>query len=160
MQPAFPKRKPNRLQGYSYSESGVYFITFCTEKKAKILSTVLPPADALAPPCIVLKPYGVLTQAAIRAIPMHYAAATVEHYVIMPNHVHLLLRIDNSGGRQIAAPTVVGNLKRAVSMEIGRSIWQKGFYDHIVRDESDYRSRWEYIDANPARWLAEKDEYF
>ena len=160
MQNELLRRKPNRLQGYSYAENGVYFLTFCTTRKQKLLSTILPPTGELAPPTVLLKPYGILTETAIRAIPAHYPSATVDHFVIMPNHVHLLLRLDDSAGRQVAAPTIVGHLKRAVSMEIGRTIWQKGFYDHIIRDAYDYQTRWEYIDENPARWLMKKDEYY
>ncbi|MBR6219824.1 MAG: hypothetical protein IKQ80_04615 [Clostridia bacterium] len=87
----------------------------------------------------------------------------VDHYVVMPNHVHLLLRIETpeTGGRRIAAPTimsVVNQYKGAVSKGAGFPCWQKSFHDHIVRNEADYRRIWEYIDSNPGRW--EEDCYF
>ena len=89
-----------------------------------------------------------------------HEAVHVDHYVVMPNHVHLLLRIDDSG-RRIAAPTimsVINQYKGVVSKAVGQSLWQKSFHDHIVRDDEDYRRIWEYIDANPGKWT--EDRYF
>ena len=80
----------------------------------------------------------------------------VDHYVIMPNHVHLLLRI-TPDGRRVAAPTVssvVNQFKGAVSKAAGFSCWQKSFHDHIIRDEADFRRIWEYIDANPGKGIS------
>lgn len=76
----------------------------------------------------------------------------VDYYVIMPNHIHLLISINNHSGRMISAPTVIGQLKRYVSKECGFPIWQKGFYDHIIRDEEDYINKAEYIINNPLKW--------
>ena len=94
--------------------------------------------------------------AAITAIPQHYPAYVVEHSVIMPNHVHLLLRIRaDENGRPMVAPTistVVAQLKGAVSKQIGTNIWQKSFHDHIVRTPADFEDIWMYIDSNPYRW--------
>jgi len=60
----------------------------------------------------------------------------------------------------ISAPTVIGSMKRYASKEIGYSIWQKGFYDHIIRNEHDYTEHLQYIDQNPTKWLLGKDEYY
>ncbi len=60
----------------------------------------------------------------------------------------------------ISAPTVIGIMKRYASKEIGYSIWQKGFYDHIIRNEQDYTEHLQYIDQNPTKWLLGKDEYY
>ena len=79
----------------------------------------------------------------------------------MPNHVHLIVVVENDNGRQIAAPTlsmVIGNMKRAVSLFLGYSLWQKSFHDHIIRNDSDYLRIAEYIENNPASW--EKDCFF
>ena len=84
----------------------------------------------------------------------------VDHHVVMPNHVHMLLRITD-GGRRIAAPTimtVVNQFKGAVSKALGMSCWQKSFHDHIIRNEADYQRIWEYIEANPGKW--EEDRYY
>lgn len=94
---------------------------------------------------------------AILAIPAHYPAVTVDNYVIMPNHIHAILRITtiDEDGRLIAAPTlstVIGQTKGWVSKQIGHPIWQKSFYDHVIRNEKEYLDTWAYIDENPAKW--------
>ncbi len=99
---------------------------------------------------------------AIRDIPNYYPAVRVDKYVIMPNHVHMILALGESG-RMISAPTksvstIVGQMKRISSKLAGRPLWQKGFYDHIIRTEPDYLRLWQYIDLNPLKW--EEDEYY
>ena len=94
---------------------------------------------------------------------IYQGIVTVDNYVIMPNHVHLLLSIhsERAGGRRNAAPTissVVNQFKGSVSKAIGFSCWQKSFHDHIVRDEREYLQIWAYIDANPGKW--EEDRYY
>ena len=73
----------------------------------------------------------------------------------MPNHIHLLLRIDTDpDGREMSAPTisrVIQQMKGAVTKRIGTSIWQKLFHDHVIRNERDYLKIWEYIEGNPSR---------
>ena len=78
----------------------------------------------------------------------------------MPNHIHMIISINAFDGRMVSAPTIIGSLKRYVSKKIGNSIWQKSFYDHIIRDEEDYMLHVQYIDENPKKWLMGKDEYY
>ncbi len=167
----FPDRKPNRLKSFDYTSNGAYFITICVKDRRCILSRISVGADIIRPYQVLLTQNGHIVDKAIRAIPFHYDNVSVDHYVIMPNHVHLLLRIDKSGGRIISAPTdadigeqavsvstIIGSLKRFVSRNLGYSIWQKGFYDHIIRDDRDYQIHWQYIENNPAKWA--QDEYY
>ena len=84
----------------------------------------------------------------------------VDKYVVMPNHIHMLLRIEG-GPPRASAPTVsdaVGALKRLVNRRIGHDIWQRSFHEHVIRNEQDYREIWEYIDQNPAKWV--EDRYY
>lgn len=78
----------------------------------------------------------------------------------MPNHVHLILTITaDECGRMISAPTVsnvVGSMKRWVSKELGVSIWQKSFFDRVIRGEKDYLEIWQYIDKNPLKWVSDE----
>lgn len=80
---------------------------------------------------------------------------SVDYYVIMPDHLHLLISIHpDKDGRPMVAPTVgniVRQFKGAVTKQIGKSIWQKSFYDHIVRNGDDYNETVEYIYQNPMR---------
>ncbi len=98
----------------------------------------------------------------IQNIPIVYPGVFVEHYVVMPNHVHLLLRIGTGdGGPRAARPTVpsiIGGIKSVTTRRIGASIWQTSFYDHIVRDDNDFKVKWNYIDTNPAKWS--EDRYY
>ena len=77
-------------------------------------------------------------------------------YTIMPNHVHLLLQIKgDEDGRAMPAPTiskVVQQMKGSVTKQVGTPVWQKGFYDHVVRGEKDYLEIWNYIAGNPMKW--------
>ena len=94
-------------------------------------------------------------------IPLHYPLVYIDHYVVMPNHVHILLRIDTDCGRAMHAPTasrVIQQMKGIVTKQLGGSIWQKSFYDEIVRSEQDYLAYWNYIEGNPSKWA--EDKYF
>jgi REP element-mobilizing transposase RayT len=103
-----------------------------------------------------LTKYGKVIETAILSISKHYENVVVDKYVIMPNHVHLIIRINNVGGRMISAPTVIGQMKRWVSIKFGKSIWQKGYYDHIIRDDDDYLTKCKYIENNPEKWCEDK----
>ena len=158
-----PKRKQIRLPDYDYSSPGVYFVTVCTADRRCILSDIAVGAAISRPPEIRLTRYGEIVDLAIRNIPSVYPSVSVDHYVIMPNHVHLLLMIDASGGRPQVAPTVSRAMKQfkgAVTKRLGASIWQKGFHDHVIRSESDFAHHLQYIDENPKKWLLGKDEYY
>lgn len=158
-------RKDNRLKNYDYSQNGAYFITICVKDMECILSKISENktnnvgADTIRPR---LTKYGVIVDNAINSIESHYDTIIVDRYVIMPNHIHLMIRINNNKniGRMVSAPTVIGSLKRFVSMEIGFSIWQKSYYDHIIRNDEDYINHLQYIDENPKKWLLGKDEYY
>ncbi|MBR1763336.1 MAG: transposase [Eubacterium sp.] len=158
-------RKDNRLKNYDYSQNGAYFITICVKDMECILSKISENktnnvgADTIRPR---LTKYGVIVDNAINSIESHYDTIIVDRYVIMPNHIHLMIRINNNKniGRMVSAPTVIGSLKRFVSKEIGFSIWQKSYYDHIIRNDEDYINHLQYIDENPKKWLLGKDEYY
>ncbi|MCI7474270.1 MAG: hypothetical protein MSB10_11455 [Clostridiales bacterium] len=104
---------------------------------------------------------GLIAEQAVRQISAHYPGVTVDTYVVMPNHVHMILVLPNGGGRALRAPTVsriVRAWKETITKMLGEAIWQKSFYDHIIRDENDYLRIWNYIDTNPAKWA--EDTYY
>ncbi len=159
------RRKAIRLPEYDYSADGAYFITICTKNKARILSQVVGPISD-RPPGIVLSEAGRVAEQAIQEIPKHYSGVYVDAYVIMPNHIHLLIRIEGGSGRSMIGPTsaptlsrIIRQMKSAVTKRLGNSIWQDRFYDHIIRNEEDYSIRYQYIENNPANWLLKRDEY-
>lgn len=154
-----PIRKQNRLTEYDYSMPNAYFITICTDNRKNLFwSDVMAIIDR--PQDVPLTQYGKTVDFYIKAIPGHYPAISVDHYVIMPNHVHLLLQIHaDFDGRSMIAPTistVVRLFKGAVSKQVGSSFWQKGFYDHVIRSNADYLETWNYIEGNPGKWSEDK----
>ena len=164
------KRKPNRLSEYDYSESGYYFVTICAANKQKIFGTIVGancvrPNAGTAPvgancvcPQIKLSNIGLIVQSNIEVLDNTYPSVSVDRYVIMPNHLHLIIKIS---GRPQVAPTVsraIKQFKGSVTKQVGIPIWQRSFYDHIIRDERDYLRIAEYMENNPARW--DDDPYF
>ena len=152
---ALPVRKQNRLTEYDYCTPNAYFITVCTENR-KNLFWMDVGAIIDRPKKVPLTNLGIIVQQSIESIPKHYPEITVDHYVIMPNHIHLLLQIhSDSNGRSLIAPTistVVRLMKGTASKRAGFSIWQKGFYDHVIRNDNDYQDIWNYIEGNPGKW--------
>ena len=161
-----PQRKRLRLEAYDYSQPGYYFITVCTrERKQEVLCSIEPAVGAIInrPPRISLTPLGRIVNETIRAIPDHYPGILVDQYIIMPDHVHLILSFRNIGpdGRQIAAPTplskIIQQMKRIASKQAGVPLWQKGFYDHVIRNDVDLANVRQYIRNNPLKWIEDKD---
>lgn len=152
---ALPKRKPNRLKDFDYSMPNAYFITLCTAQRKNLFWQTVG-ASIARPKDITLTQYGKIADAAIRNIPHCYPAITLDHYVVMPNHIHLLLQIQSDEhGRPMVAPTistVIQQMKGHITKQIGHSIWQKLFHDHVIRSEQDYLKVWNYIDSNPTKW--------
>ncbi|MBQ8934962.1 MAG: transposase [Oscillospiraceae bacterium] len=138
----FPKRKPNRLPTFDYTNPGYYFITICTEQRKCILGQINP-GSTQSPAAVQLSADGEVVLAAIHAIPEHYPGVAVDHFVIMPNHVHLILALQETGQPSASVSRIVQQLKRAVSMKIGHSIWQAHFHDHVIRGDRDYKEIWD-----------------
>ncbi len=151
-----PERKPIRLRDYDYSSPGAYFITICTRGKECVLSRILV-GEGLAPPAVALTAIGRIVEEQLRLLPGRFPSLSVDRYVIMPNHIHLLLTLsgDSAGGAS-PSPTItnmVGALKSQTSRLSGMApLWQRSYYDHVIRNGDDHRQIAEYIDANPARW--------
>ena len=103
---ALPRRKPNRLPNYDYSQAGYYFITLCTKDKQPLFWQPSVGADIICPPQgIQLSSIGRVVDEAIRAIPAHYPNVALDKFVVMPNHIHLILALAEPDGRMISAPT-------------------------------------------------------
>ena len=154
-----PKRKQNRLYDYSYCTPNAYFITICTHNRRNLFWKDVGAAIG-RPQDIPLSPLGMIVQHCIEDVPHHYPAITIDNSVVMPNHVHILLQIHaDVDGRPMAAPTistVINQTKGIISKKAGFSVWQKGFYDHVIRNDNDYRDIWNYIEGNPGKWTEDK----
>ena len=154
-----PKRKTNRLTEYDYSIPNAYFITICTHDRKNLFWTDVG-AIIDRPENVPLTKLGIITRQSIKEIPEHYPMMSVDHFVIMPNHVHLLLQINaDADGRSMIAPTistVVRLMKGTVSKQARIPVWQKGFYDHVIRNDADYQEIWNYIEGNPEKWAEDR----
>ncbi len=162
-----PRRKALRLAAFDYNTPGAYFITICTHNKQKILSAIVGDDAHIVP-----KPYGEIVEKYIRNVP------EIEQYVIMPNHIHMIIRLEN-GSMWASTPTtipsnncvgdaahfvpqnnrvssIVRSMKTLTTKEIGHSIWQRSYYDHVIRNQEDYNMAAKYIEENPLRWKQDK----
>jgi len=170
-----PQRKSPRLQGYDYSQSGVYFITICTYGRLHLFGDI---HDGI----MNLNDLGRLVQIELVNLPKRWNGVDVESSVVMPNHIHAMIifvgtpflasesQIQTDAQKRV--PTlgqVVGNFKAGVTRAANQSgsipddaesgrIWQSRYHDHIIRDEQTFNRIQQYIMENPARW--EQDRFF
>ena len=157
----FPKRKLPRLPGYDYSTPGAYFVTICTHNKQKILSRIV--GAIHESPTVQLTANGQIIDYYINNLESRFGIV-VDNYVIMPNHIHLILSLDDRAIRESPLrkrsmiSNAIGYLKMNASRDMHKNgytekIWQRSFYDHIIRNDEDYKNIWQYIYGNPSKWL-------
>ncbi len=165
-------RKQNRSEYIDYSAAGAYFVTICAKDKKKLFWNMekLQPQKIAenfhnAVGAIINRPhaecpisrYGAIVEACINNISDHYNNVVVDKYVIMPDHIHMILIIlPDQSGRLIIAPTisqVVKQMKTAATKAAGIPLWQRSFFDHVIRNREDYEEVCKYIYNNPLKWL-------
>jgi REP element-mobilizing transposase RayT len=163
-----------RLKGYDYTQAGAYFITLCVQQRLCLFGEVI--AGLFVP-----NQYGALVAQAWNDLPNHYPHVSLDQFVVMPNHVHGIIVLSDVGAdlksdhRHRDADVGVGlkpaPTKRHALSEIvrafktfsarrineirqtpGTSIWQRNYYEHIIRSEADYTRIAEYVIDNPRLW--------
>lgn len=140
-------RKNPRLKDYDYSLGGYYFITICTKDKLHYFGEVLNEK-------MDLTTIGEIANKNIEILQKTYKTIKIDKYVLMPNHVHMILIIDKETNLSIS--NIIKKYKEWLTKQIGESIWQKSYYDHIIRNEKDYYRIWKYIDENVLKWSLDK----
>ncbi len=152
---SLPKRKTNRLPNYDYTTCGGYFITVCLDGRKNLLR-ILPGTEMDAPAMPPLSHYGRIVQEELEALKHIYPNVVLDKYCIMPDHIHcILLLLSQNNGLQDNTPSISRILKQfkgKVTKRIGHSIWQKSFYDRVIRNDEEYTEVWKYIDENPLKW--------
>ena len=164
-----PKRKSIRLQNYNYSGNGCYFITICTRNKAHLFGRYNvgaiheSPANHEKNRCIELNVYGKIVENAVLKLSERYNEIEIVNYIVMPNHIHLLVSINNDIDSERAIresplqrsllSKAIGYFKMNVSKGIHKhnplvDVWQRGFMDHIIRNQTDFEYHWNYIEYN------------
>ena len=148
----FTERKQNRIEKYDYSLAGAYFITICTKNREPLLSDIVGDDAHIDP-----KPCGIVLERYIRN------AREIEKYIIMPDHVHMIIRIENPGNevkniqpQSSQISNIVRSIKTLTAKEVGRPIFQRSYYDHVIRNQRDYDEIWEYIENNSKKWVMKK----
>lgn len=175
-----PVRKNNRLKGYNYSSNGAYFITVCVKNRHELLGKIAVGSDALGAPSVELSDNGKIVFKEIEETPSHYEGVQVDKFIVMPNHIHMIIFIHGEctqgyGDDKISMsivedgvprasrptaliPRIIAMLKKKTQKSVGFDFWQTSYHDHIIRNEEDYQNHLCYIDENPIKWA--EDEYY
>ena len=175
--PDIHNRRSTRLTGYNYSQAGAYFLTLCSLDRQCIFGDIL---DGN----VKLNEYGKIIHACWHHLPQRYSRASLDAFVIMPNHIHGILMIDddNVGAihelplqneslpeypkqrRKMLIPQMIGWFKMNSAKQInqisdrpGYPVWQRNYYDHIIRDETELTKIRDYIINNPLNWKTDED---
>ena len=155
-----PIRKRTRLKGFDYSLPGAYFITICTKVKKCILSHINV-GQGLAPAENHLTIYGTVANEQICSLESRFEGIKIDRYVIMPNHIHILISLNAPTAGASPCPTIsdiicafksiVTRLCREKGLK-EKTLFQSSFHDHVIRGDEDYQKIAEYIDTNVIRW--------
>ncbi|WP_208123161.1 transposase [Cysteiniphilum halobium] len=160
-----------RLSGYDYSQEGMYFVTTCTQDRACLFGDIVNGK-------MILNELGDIVRSEWLKIEAIWSNVKCDAFVVMPNHFHGVVVITNTVGaihelplhelplqmtikqrRNMLLPKIIGRFKMQVSKQVnlvrgmpGQKLWQRNYYEHVVRDEDDYLRIYEYIDNNPLQW--------
>ncbi|MGN0978119.1 MAG: transposase [Faecousia sp.] len=163
----YSQRKHPRLKKYDYSLPGYYYVTVHAVHDAPLLSRVgrgLAPAGAV----VSLTTAGEIAERQLFALEKRYPNVLINKYVIMPTHIHVIVRLTERNAEAGSSPTlmdVIGAYKSLTTRACnqfyhtpGRKLFQESFYDTVLRNEKAYQKCWLYIDANPANWLRNPED--
>lgn len=170
----FEGRKNIRLKDYDYSQGGYYFVTICTKDRCKFLSKIVTDdKNAVeggfhAAPKIQLSLIGKEILKTIDFINNQYSNVSIDKHIIMPNHIHLIIVLQESkegGHGNPPLHKIIAQLKSYTNKkfnDINKTknlfLWQKNYFEHIIRNEQEYEEIWQYIETNPLKW--EEDKYY
>ena len=156
-----PQRKHPRLDDYDYSTAGAYYITICTHNRRCLLSRVV--GQGIGPAKIQYTPYGKIAKEQLFLLEKRYPSLKIDQYVIMPNHIHAILLLEEAAGDS-QHPTITGIVcayKSLTTRECKKArpidkLFQTSFYEHVIRGREDYDEIAEYIVNNPKKWELDK----
>jgi len=167
--PDMQNRRSIRLQGYDYGQAGAYFVTVVTQNRECLFGEIVDGA-------IILNPAGDCVQSCWLKIPEHFPHVELDSFTVMPNHVHGIILINNVGVQnfeplpknryQHIIPRSIGSILRGFKIGVTKwfktntsipAVWQRNYYERIIRDDNELNALQEYIINNPAKW--QDDEY-
>ncbi len=157
--PKIHHRHSIRLPGYDYSQAGAYYVTIVAQRRECLFGEVLNGE-------MKLSRYGQIVQAAWFDLPKHYRHLELDAFCIMPNHVHAIFILNNDGlVKRYPLSEIVRAFKSFSARRInelrkmpGIPVWQRNYYEHILRNNEDYLAKCGYIQDNPMNWKKD-DEY-
>ena len=166
MRENLPQRKQIRLKEYDYSQPGYYFVTICTQNRKCILSHIKLNKNCRGevPPSPVKTEIGKQVAETIKYIVCKYNNIEIDSYIIMPNHIHLIIQNTGEGGTS-PLHKIITEIKTYTTKKYNElnktqqlKLWQRNYYEHVIRSEKEYYKILEYIENNPINW--EQDKYY
>lgn len=159
-------RKPTRLPGYDYSQGGYYFVTVCTYNKIHLFGEIISGN-------MVLNQLGEIVFSTWVNLPIHFNSIALDEFIVMPNHFHGIIAIESPNPTSEHRPNekpslgvIIGGFKtwsarkiNAITNRTGKPVWQRSFYDHIIRNQTSLNQIREYIINNPLQCGLGKDDY-
>ena len=158
------RRNITRLKHYDYSSNGIYFVTFCTFHRQHTLSRIEEiSANGSQITNLTLSNVGLICNNTADFLHQVYPDINLISKVIMPNHVHALIALHNNktNDRSLQLSDYIGAWKRKTTYDAHRAgfkgqVWQRSFYEHVVRNEEDMLRVMEYIENNPKKWMLDR----
>ena len=163
-----PKRKQIRLKHFDYSRSNTFFITICTHNSVHLFGDIV--VDEVgAHLCVRPNHPEHIIEKWLKELESKYTNALVAAYIIMPDHIHFILHnpgVYDETGAHIGAPLpemikwfktqttneYIQGVKAGLFPPFNQHIWQRNYFEHIIRDQEDFETRRKYIYENPLRW--------
>jgi len=157
-----PRRKPLRFHGYNYSQPGAYFVTICTHDRRCLFGRIVDGE-------MKLNRFGSAVEACWHSLTQHYFHIDLDSFVVMPNHIRGIVcltdgaAIDERGKARHGLAEVVGAFKAFSSRQINalrhrnEPVWQRNYFEHIIRNEESLNRVREYIETNPTRWHIDRE---
>lgn len=168
-------RKRNRLRGYDYSQDNLYFVTNCVKGMVCCLGEIVPIASAAesneidlskSNKIMVLNKYGEIVRDRLLWLTVQYPYVVLVNYVVMPNHVHAIIKIESLRVTNVAIKikslsSLCGAFKTTSSKLIYQAgcsdfAWHRFFHDHIIRNDKSFCNISNCIDQNPSNWKSDR----
>jgi putative transposase len=146
-----PRRHSLRLKGYDYSQAGAYFITVCTHRRVLLFGDVIEAN-------VRLNDVGAIVNESWANLPNHYRGIELDAFIVMPNHVHGIIILSDDTETCHGIPEIVRGFKTFSARKANEhrraraAFWQRGYYEHVIRDGRGLNRIRAYITNNPGCW--------
>lgn len=154
------QRRSTRLHGYDYEQAGAYFVTLCAQDRECLFGEVVDGAMRLGGA-------GEMIHSAWEALPAHYPSVDLDAFVVMPNHLHGIVVLDGTSGlalgdliqrfKTLTTHRYIEKVREGAWPAFRRRVWQRNYYDHVIRDGPSLQRIREYVHDNPARWATDPE---